>query len=164
MIVYNIARDIMTKIQEVNNPNELSILKSQTANFSDLFFKFSDEYISSLKLLVGKSFQYIVFEDDMFAGYIAVINSTKWRQNMEIIELFVSSKYQAKGIGTLLVRKILEKAFLLGNIGVIVQTEYPNIPAINFYKKIGFIEIVNPEWEGKTFQLLFNDKFSKSHV
>ncbi|OHD29219.1 MAG: hypothetical protein A2086_16630 [Spirochaetes bacterium GWD1_27_9] len=58
----------------------------------------------------------------------------------EIKRMRTNSKYQGKGIGALLLKKLIEKAIELGYKKLILETSDKQIAAHKLYKKFGFVE------------------------
>ncbi|MCX6810837.1 MAG: N-acetyltransferase [Candidatus Berkelbacteria bacterium] len=141
----------MMEIVIVDNPNQLDILSDKTANFGELNFKFSPKYLAELKSLVNKSLQYIATIDGNFAGYLAAKESDIWPDSFQIVELFVDPSAQRKGVAS----SLLGKLFTDAHCQLVVETEKENLPAITLYKKHGFEEVENENWDDIT--LVRND-------
>lgn len=147
------------KYFQITNKEELNILKGKSAQYKDLNFSFSDKYLQSLKDLLDEKNVFQMFAKDdsgTFAGYIASAEKAIRPNFLWIVELFIDQKYQGQGVGSSLLKQTIQEAKKKNLDGLITQTESENIPAQNLYKKMGFVEIDNPEWkEGITFQLKF---------
>ncbi|MFC1623294.1 GNAT family N-acetyltransferase [Patescibacteria group bacterium] len=146
------------KYSKIKNKEELELLKGRRAQCENLIFSFSDEYLQVLKDLLDEknAFQMFVRDNGDFAGYIAASEKTSRQNFLWIVELFVDSKYQGQGIGSALLGHMIQEAKNKNLDGIITQTEFENTPAQNFYKKVGFVEINNPEWkDGITYELIF---------
>jgi ribosomal protein S18 acetylase RimI-like enzyme len=143
------------KIKKVLEQKELDILTDKSADFGELHFVFSEEYLSRLKNWLDDGFQFFALEDDKFAGYIAAIKSEKDKNSLQIVELFVDPAYQGKSFGTKLVEKMIALAKENNFFGIIVQTEKENIPAQKLYEKLGFEEIKILDWsDGITYRYI----------
>ena len=147
-----------TIFHQVTNPNELNILSEKQANYENLSFEFSPNYIDKLKAMLGQKHSYQLFVNDElgnFMGYIAGAE-TIFPEHLFISELFVDPSAQGKGVGSASVNKAIEFA-KRGNLkGVVTETEFENLPAQKLYEKCGFMKIDNSDWkEGVTYQLQF---------
>lgn len=142
---------------QVYDKEELNILKRQNSHYKSLSFSFSDTYLQNLKELLDEKNPYQLFvrdENGLFAGYIASAEIKSRPNFLWIVELFVAPEYQGKGIASELLKSAINEAKKKGLNGVITQTEFENIPAQNLYKKLGFVEINNPDWKkGITYVL-----------
>lgn len=57
-----------------------------------------------------------------------------------IQNLYITSKHRRKGIGSRLLEEIIRSAEKKGVLEIHVVTEFENKPAINLYRKHGFVE------------------------
>lgn len=147
------------KYFQIQDKEELEILKGKKAQYENLNFSFSDEYLQSMKDLLNEKnpFQLFAKEDNGdFAGYIASAEKDARPNFLWLVELFVDPDHQGKGLGSELLKRTIEQAKKKNLDGLITQTEFENIPAQNLYEKTGFKKIDNPEWKGGiTYQLKF---------
>jgi len=143
----------------IKDKKDLEILKDKSASYKDLNFTFSDEYIDKLSELLDakNAIQLFAKDNEKFVGYIASAEIFEQYPNHSVIvELFIDPEFQGKGFGTKLIDQLIEESKQKDLDGIITQTEKENIPAQDIYKKQGFQEIDNPEWEeGITYQLKF---------
>jgi predicted N-acetyltransferase YhbS len=65
-------------------------------------------------------------KDGQIVGYVS------WRQGNYIAQLYVSSKYQKKGIGRELVSEMLRRS---GSLSIELKA---SVNAVSFYKRLGF--------------------------
>src|SRR3989338_6204728 len=56
----------------------------------------------------------------------------------ELDEIYVSPEYRKKGVGKLLMNKVLKKAKELNCYRLFIESHYDNKIAHNFYEKLGF--------------------------
>lgn len=147
------------KYSQIHNKEELEVLKERSTQYKNLSFSFSGKYVESLKnaLKEKNAYQMLAIEKNgNFAGYIATSEKELKSNFLWIIELFIEQQYQEQGIGSMLLKHVIEEAKKKNLKGLVTQTEFKNIPAQNLYKKMGFLKIDNPDWqEGETYQLNF---------
>jgi len=62
-----------------------------------------------------------------------------------IMTIGIDPKYRRQGLGTLVLKKILFELFKLGCKSVLLHVKSDNTPAINFYKKHGFIMVAQKD-------------------
>lgn len=107
------------------------------------FYKVAKEYKLDFKKyydedsLINNKYQktYLYSMDNKIVGFI-IIEITF--EIMNIIHLFVKEKYRKNGIATLLLNHILLNQYIENYF---LEVKSNNIPAINLYKKLGFIVI-----------------------
>lgn len=75
-------------------------------------------------------------------GVCALIPSDREEFDFELAKMGVSPKAQGKGIGKLLVQHIIAKAKELGAKNLYLESNRVLLPALNLYRKLGFVEIV----------------------
>lgn len=144
---------------QIHNKNELGLLKGKSAQYKGLNFSFSEQYLQTLENLLDEKNAFQVFaknNDGKFAGYIASAEKQERPNFLWIVELFVDPNFQGRGVALSLLERTIQEAKKKNLNGLITQTEFENIPAQNLYKKVGFVEINNPDWKnGITYQLMF---------
>lgn len=144
---------------QIQNKEELELLREKSAQYKGLNFSFSEQYLQMLKDLLDEKNAFQIFAKDnngTFAGYIASAEKKLKPNFLWIVELFIDPNYQGQGLGSSLLERTIQEAKKKNLNGLVTQTEFENIPAQNLYKKAGFIEIDNPDWkEGITYQLKF---------
>ena len=67
------------------------------------------------------------------------ISREEWNDRLRITNLLVKEEYRGLGFGSLLVNKAKEIAKLEDRRIIVLETQSCNIPAIDFYKKQGFV-------------------------
>lgn len=145
------------EIALVQHPDELDILKEQEAHFGDIKFSYPDGYILWLKekLKARDAMQFMAKTEEEFAGYIFGSENDSWPGYYYLNDLFIHPDYQGRKVGTKLVNELAQSVKSLGFKGLVVQTEYENMPAREFYEALGFTKIDDPS-SGMTYQLLFD--------
>jgi ribosomal-protein-alanine N-acetyltransferase len=123
---YTIQRMALEDVEEVARLEKLC--------FSDPWTKrcFQDELEHQFSIpLVVKTGQKIV-------GYACL-----WHVNdqMEIANFAVSPEFRKKGIGRMLMQKVLSEAIKKGCASLILSVRESNLPALNLYKEFGFVEV-----------------------
>ncbi len=76
---------------------------------------------------------------DKIVGTCALINEGE--NVFELAKMAVSESSQGKGIGLILSKKTIEKAKEVGATKVYLVSNTKLIPALNLYKKLGFVEV-----------------------
>jgi len=79
--------------------------------------------------------------DDEVAGVCALIKMDGNPYDYELAKMAVSPNFQGNGIGKLIGEAVIEKAKSLGARNVYLESNTKLAPAINLYRKLGFIEV-----------------------
>ena len=130
----------MLDISEIDNIMEIWIAENINSHsfISKKYWEENYEYVKSA-LPYAKV---IVYEDNnKIKGFIGIVEGSY------IAGLFVSSKYQSKGIGSKLLNKCKEEYTSLK-----LDVYAKNLKAVNFYKRHGFI-IIDEKKNAETKEL-----------
>lgn len=107
--------------------------------------KLSEKYHhDSYDVLFSESWQdvtaYGVVDNDTneMVAYLE-LSREEWNDRLHITNLLVKDEYRGKGIGSLLVEKAKNTAIEEDRRIITLETQSCNIPAIDFYKKHGFV-------------------------
>jgi len=74
-------------------------------------------------------------------GTCALVKMENERFDYELAKMGVSPKAQGLGVGYQLGKRIVEKAKEMGARTIFLESNTRLVPAINLYKKLGFVEI-----------------------
>jgi len=93
------------------------------------------ESIDSIKRLMNNPLElwFTATQESVIVGFI---RARRDRKKLHIKSLFVSPNQQGKGIGTNLLKYVIKKVHGIRSLELAVVSE--NLPAINFYRKMGF--------------------------
>lgn len=79
-----------------------------------------------------------IIENDLLIAFVEG-STEKWHNLFRISNIFVTDDFRGKGIGNMLLEKIIEYAKTLNDCrGIILETQTCNYHAIQLYKKHGF--------------------------
>jgi ribosomal protein S18 acetylase RimI-like enzyme len=84
---------------------------------------------------LGSSFG--AFADERCVG-IALAEPQTWNRSLLVHEFHVAAEFQSQGLGRLLMEAIVEHTRALGMRGIVCETQTTNVPAIGFYRAMGF--------------------------
>jgi len=145
----------------VHDKQELDVLRGKTAQYENLTFAFTPEYVDTLKNMLDEknAYQLLVRDaDGNFSAYIAAAEKDFKPNYLCIVELFVDPEKQGTGLGKVLMKKVIDEARRRKLQGVITQTEFENIPAQHLYKCMGLRMVHNHDWKnGITLELKFSE-------
>lgn len=130
----------MLDISEIDNIMEIWIAENINSH-SFISKKYWEENYKYVKSALPYA-KVIVYEDNnKIKGFIGIV------EGLYIAGLFVSSKYQSKGIGSKLLNKCKEEYTSLK-----LDVYAKNLKAVNFYKRHGFI-IIDEKKNAETKEL-----------
>lgn len=112
-----------------------------TAEYINEYFKnaFKSETVENRKNQISKmNDSYIFFTARVDGKVVGFVRAVKEKENNRLRAFYILPEFQGKGIGT----KLFEKAnnFFDQNLYTLVDVATYNTPAINFYKKMGFVD------------------------
>lgn len=86
---------------------------------------------------VAEGYSLGAYDGDQMAG-LAVIEPRWWNRTFFIWEFHVAEAYRRKGIGRHLMEAVVAEARQAGFRVVALETQSTNLPAISFYRSVGF--------------------------
>ncbi len=95
------------------------------------------EDITGYNELMKEGHSFGAFNAAQLLGFI-VCEERKWNNTLYITSLLVAEKQRSKGIGRLLLSKVIDHAVARRFRLLELETQNTNAPAIRFYKKMGF--------------------------
>jgi streptothricin acetyltransferase len=90
-----------------------------------------------LRRVLRMNYSYGAFSDDYLVG-LGIAEPRLWNQSLWVWEFHIDQKYQGMGIGSRLMEALASKAKETGLRTIICETQNTNVPAIRFYRKMGF--------------------------
>jgi len=69
---------------------------------------------------------------------IAITERREWNNSLWVWDFHIDAEYQGKGIGTKLMKALIKLATEKGFRMMVCETQNTNVPAIRFYRKLGF--------------------------
>jgi ribosomal protein S18 acetylase RimI-like enzyme len=80
---------------------------------------------------------YGAYEGVLCVG-LALAEPIPWNRTLWVWELHVAASHHRQGIGRRLVAALAEAARIVGQRAVVCETQSTNVPAIRFYRAVGF--------------------------
>ena len=87
--------------------------------------------------LAHKGHVFGAFEDEVCSG-IAICDPQPWNRSLIVHEFHIAPDVQRRGIGRQLMAAVERHARLLGMRVIVCETQNSNVPAIRFYRALGF--------------------------
>ena len=96
-----------------------------------------EEDFKNYERFVHQGFSFGVYEGDLLIG-IAISEKQTWNRSLWIWEFHVAESHRGKGIGRQLMERVAKEAKEDGLRVLVCETQNTNVPAIDFYRKVGF--------------------------
>lgn len=131
------------KIQETNRNFIYNVKKITLKSYIEqIWGKWDDEY---QRKRFNDNFVLEEFHIIQYEGKdIGILSSKEKGTRIDVYNIEILPKYQNRGIGTEILKKILNKA-KLNKLNVYLQVYNINKDAIRFYKRLGFIKYLETE-------------------
>ena len=89
------------------------------------------------QLFVAEGLSLGAYDEDLLVG-LALTEPRWWNKTLWIWEFHVAESHRRRGIGLRLMEAVVEKARQAGFRIVALETQSTNVPAITFYRTVGF--------------------------
>jgi UDP-4-amino-4,6-dideoxy-N-acetyl-beta-L-altrosamine N-acetyltransferase len=145
-------KDISYRVKWLNNPNVNKFIGNELGQKTSP--KKEKEWFASYQKNKNKKF-FTICNNTNPIGFMGLSNISKQNKNADLFIAIGEDEYRGKGVGKIAIEWIIDYGFnKLSlhkiNLGVIEK----NFPAVNLYKKLGFIV------EGKMKnEVFYNEKF-----
>jgi ribosomal protein S18 acetylase RimI-like enzyme len=114
------------------------------------FDPIDDETVRRYSELARNEFSLGAFDGDGLVG-LALAERHAWNNSLWVWEFHIAETHQRRGLGRALMEALIEKARAAGFRIVVCETQNTNVPAIRFYRSLGF------SVEGVDLSLYSND-------
>jgi ribosomal protein S18 acetylase RimI-like enzyme len=95
------------------------------------------ETVAHYRQMASLGFSFGAYDGPQCVG-LALAEPQQWNKSLSVWELHVEDTHQGRGIGRQLVEALTEKAQAAGLRTVVCETQNTNVPAIRFYRQVGF--------------------------
>ncbi len=96
-----------------------------------------EDDIERYKEMLPIGFSFGAYQGNELIG-VAIAEPREWNKTMWIWEIHVSDRHREKGIGKALIESVCQEAKQRGYRIVGLEVQNTNMPAISFYRKVGF--------------------------
>jgi ribosomal protein S18 acetylase RimI-like enzyme len=120
-------------------------------------FEHSKGLLSYYRSAVRKGLSLGAFDGDTLVG-IAIADAQVWNGTLLLWEFHVAAAYRRLGIGRRMMDALAHRAQQAGLRVITVETQSTNVPAITFYRRVGFTI------EGIDLSFYTNDDLAKGEV
>ena len=98
---------------------------------------FSRGMVGWYRSLLANGLSFAAVEGGLMRGLV-ISGTTEWSRLVNVWELHVEPAYQGRGFGRALLAAVEEAAAAKGYRAVSCETQNTNVPAIGFYRKVGY--------------------------
>jgi ribosomal protein S18 acetylase RimI-like enzyme len=116
-----------------------------------------DDTFDNYQRLLPLGFSFAAYDSHECVGLV-LCEPRQWHKSLWVLELHVAEAFRGQGIGRQLMETLEQKARAAGLRILVCETQNTNIPAIHFYRKIGF------ELEGLDLSYYSNDDFPDGEI
>lgn len=102
------------------------------------FAHFDAETVENYDRIAKENFSFGAYDGDTLIG-LAIAEPQTWNKSLFIHEFHVAKSHRCSGIGKRLMECAAEKARSAKLRIIICETQNTNVPAIEFYRKLGFV-------------------------
>ena len=100
-------------------------------------FTYHDDELAHYAVLAGGSLALGAYDGEMWVG-VAVGERRDWNRTLWLHEFHVAAGHHRQGIGRRLMDALAERARAAGLRALMLETQNTNVPAIRFYRRVGF--------------------------
>jgi len=108
--------------------------KAKTIHYSHL----DNETVAHYQTLLSEKLSFGAFCNHQLVG-VAIASAESWNRSLHIWEFHVQEKYRGQGIGRQLMTAVLAAGASAGLRIAVCETQNWNVPAIAFYRQMGFM-------------------------
>lgn len=100
-------------------------------------FPYSDEELDRYEEMVPGPYCLGAYDSDLLVG-VVLAEPQSWNNTLWVWEFHVAEPYRGQGIGRRLMDQLARLAAEAGLRALICETQNTNVPAIHFYRAVGF--------------------------
>jgi ribosomal protein S18 acetylase RimI-like enzyme len=127
------------RVSKSETPQE-TIIHLELAPLNQAYIKrweTDDDELANLQEVVRQGLSLAAYDGARMVA-IAIAEARRWNCSFWVWEFHVAADYQRKGIGRQLMQVLVEKARSARLRVLVCETQNTNVPAISFYRKVGF--------------------------
>lgn len=93
--------------------------------------------LAHYQTIAAQGFSFGLFNHDLLLG-VALAEWQQWNNSLWVWEFHIATGYHGQGWGRLLMTRLIAQAQTAGIRTVVCETQNSNVPAIRFYRRLGF--------------------------
>ena len=95
------------------------------------------EMLARYTRVLKEGLSFAAYEADQLVG-IALAEPHGWNKSLWVWEFHIAESFRGQGIGRRLMDTLAGKGWAVGLRTIVCETQNTNVPAIEFYRKVGF--------------------------
>lgn len=132
--------DARYQVSRIESPEEF-VLRLELSRLPQPYSKRYDhldtETLNSYQRIAGLGFSFGAYQDGVCVG-LALVEPQRWNRSLLVLEFHVAEEHRGKGAGKGLIDALVLKGESSGFRTLVCETQNTNVPAIRFYKNMGF--------------------------
>ncbi len=120
---------------------ELTTITMQLVSLEHLYVKrydhLDEETLERYVRVLKDGLSFGAYQGDQLIG-VALAEPHWWNKSLWVWEFHVAESHRGQGIGRRLMGALAEKGRAIGLRIIVCETQNTNVPAIEFYRKVGF--------------------------
>lgn len=122
---------------ETENAVTFTLLLTQLEQPYVKRYSFNEDTIQAYRALLGNGFCFGLYENESLIG-LAISEVHTWNNSLQIHDFHIAEEYRGRRLGRQLMEQVVSAARHAGLRMVVCETQNKNVPAIKFYKRLGF--------------------------
>lgn len=123
---------------ETDNETAVSLrLFSLPQPINKRFPPLGQDDLERYKPIPAQGFSFGLFNQDTLVG-VALAEQMHWNNSLWVWEFHIAGGYRGEGWGRLLMTRVIAQAQAAGLRTIVCETQNTNVPAIRFYRRLGF--------------------------
>ena len=128
----------------------ISLRRRQLVESYEKRWPVSEQFLEDYRRVIEQGLSFGAFDGGSLIG-LAIAEREDWNRSLMVREFRVAASHRRRGIGRQLMDRISSRARSQGFRTVVCETQNTNVPAIDFYRRVGF------EFEGVDLSFYTND-------
>ena len=112
-------------------------LVSLSRTYHKRYEPINEESLVSYREVVLSGYSFGAYEDEVCVGMV-IAEPRQWNLSLWVWELHVAEAHRRNGIGHQLIDALTQQGHAGGLRTLVCETQNTNLPAINFYRQVGF--------------------------
>lgn len=134
---YTTAERYRVETREADALTEFRLVLEPLPEPQRFQFPYHDDELAHYAALAAGAFALGAYDGDEWLG-AAVGERRDWNRTLWLHEFHVAAGHQRRGIGRRLMDALAERARAAGLRAIVLETQNTNVPAIRFYRRLGF--------------------------
>lgn len=139
-VISGYQTDAVYQVGHVEGDTAVALTLTLTPLEKPIYKRFpplSDDDLARYQAVTAHNFAFGLFTDSALVG-VALAEPNDWNGSLWVWEFHIADGYRGQGWGKLLMTKLIAQAQAMALRTVVCETQNNNVPAIRFYRRMGF--------------------------